>query len=164
MAHEGDKQVNFWIPEVLRNHLAQRAEDEKRTMTDIVIDLIREDIARHNGELTQNQTLVVLQEMMTAELRQANAQLRRDLREDREYEAESLFERIKKQFDRVAGLTVMSVRNGGIARRMIYSAISKAFEPPFAKAVYDQARQKAQEELLPKKAPTVHTHIEDDER
>jgi hypothetical protein len=126
--------------------------------------LIREDVARHNGELMQNQTLVVLQEMVAAELRQANAQLRRDLREDREHEAESWFERIKKQFDRLAGLTVMSVRNGGIARRMIYSAISKAFEPPFAKAVYDQARQKAQEELLPRKVPTVHTHIEDDEQ
>ena len=164
MAHEGDKQVNFWIPEALRNHLARRAEEEKRTMTDIVIDLIREDIARHDGELLQNQTLVVLQEMVAAELRQANAQLRRDLREDREHEAESLFERLKKQFDRVAGLTVVSVRNGGIARRMIYSAISKAFDPSFAKAVYDHARQKAQEELLPKKAPTVHTHIEDDEQ
>ncbi len=164
MAHEGDKQVNFWIPEALRNHLARRAEEEKRTMTDIVIDLIREDIARQNGELTQNQTLTVLQEMMAAELRQANAQLRRDLREDHEYEIESLFERIKKQFDRVAGLTVMSVRNGSIARRMIYSAISKAFDSSFAKVVYDHAKQKAQEELLPRKAPTVHTHIEDDEQ
>lgn len=164
MAHEGDRQVNFWIPEALRNHLARRAADEKRTMTDIVIDLIREDIVRRNGELMQNQTLVILQEMVAAELRQANAQLRRDLREDREHEAESFFERLKKQFDRLAGLTVMSVRNGGIARRMIYSAISKAFDPPFAKAVYDHARQKAQEELLPKKVSTVHAHIEDDEQ
>ena len=61
MPHEGEKQVNFWIPEDLRNHLARRAEDEKRTMTDIVTDLIREDIARRNGELVQQNTLVVLQ-------------------------------------------------------------------------------------------------------
>lgn len=164
MARMEEKQLNVWIPEDLRNHVARRAEEEKRSMTAIVADLIREDIARHNGELMQHNSLLVIQEMVAAEIRQAHAQLRRDLREDREAEAESFFERLKKQFDRLAGLTVMSVRNGGIARRMIYSAISKAFDPPFAKAVYDNARQKAQEELLPKKAPTVHTHIEDDEQ
>lgn len=164
MAHMEEKQLNVWIPEDLRNHVARRAEEEKRSMTAIVADLIREDIARRNGELMQRNSLVIIQEMVATEIRQAHAQLRRNLREDREAETESLFERLKKQFDRVAGLTVMSVRNGGIARRMIYSAISKAFDPPFAKAVYDHARQKAQEELLPKKTPTVHTHIEDDEQ
>jgi hypothetical protein len=63
MAHEGEKQVNFWIPENFRNHLVRRVEDERRTMTDVVTDLIREDIALHNGELMQNNTLVVLQEI-----------------------------------------------------------------------------------------------------
>lgn len=164
MADKQDVQLNVWIPEELRAHVAQRAKDEKRGMNAIIADLIREDIARRTGEFATQQTLMVIRELVAVEIRQAHAQLRRDLREDQEQEADSFFERLKKQFDRLAGLSVMSIRNGGIARRMIYSAISKAFDPPFAKAVYDHARQKAQEELLPRKAPTVHTHIEDDEQ
>lgn len=159
-----DKQLNVWIPEELRNHIERRAKEEKRGMNTIIADLIRNDIARSNKDFVERNSLAAIREIVTAEICQAHAQLRRDLRDDREHEIESFFERLKKQFDRLAGLTVMSVRNGGIARRMIYSAISKAFDPPFAKAVYDHARQKAQEELLPKKVPTIHTHIEDDER
>lgn len=163
MTEKHEVQLNVWIPEDLRNHVTQRAKDEKRGQNAIIADLIREDIARRSGEFVTQNALIVVQEIVAAEIRQAHAQLRRDLREDREQEAENFFERLKKQFDRLAGLTVMSVRNGGIARRMMYSAISKAFDPPFAKAVYDRAREKAQEELLPRKTPTVHTHIEDDE-
>lgn len=164
MAEKPEAQLNVWIPKDLRAYVAQRAEDEHCGMNTIVATLIREDIARRHGEFVERHSLLAIQEIVAAELRQVTAQLRRDLREDREYEADSFFERLKKQFDRLAGLSVISVRNGGIARRMIYSAISKAFDPPFAKAVYDRAREKAQEELLPKKTPTVHTHIEDDEQ
>lgn len=163
MVEKQEVQLNVWIPQDLRNYIAHRAKEEKRGMNAVVADLIREDIARRDGNLVERHSLIAIQEIVAAEIRQANAQLRRDLREDRTHETESFFEHLKKQFDRIAGLTVMSVRNGGIARRMIYSAISKAFDPPFAKAVYDHARQKAQEELLPKRVPTIHTHIEDDE-
>src|SRR5258708_35766302 len=101
MTEKPDTQLNVWIPEDLRNHVARRAKEERRGMNAIVADLIRDDIARSNGEFVERHSLLALQEIIAAELRQTHAQLRRDLREDREQEAEAFFERLKKQVDRV---------------------------------------------------------------
>lgn len=151
MTEKHEVQLNVWIPEDLRNHVAQRAKDEKRGQKAIIADLIREDIARRNGELVTQNALVVVQEIIAAEIRQAHAQLHRDLREDREQEAETFFERLKKQFDRLAGLTVMAVRNGGITRSLTYTSLSKAYGSEFAKQVYDHAREKAHQDYCPKR-------------
>jgi hypothetical protein len=67
------------------------------------------------------------------------------------------------QFDRLAGLLVMSTRNGGIARRLAFTLLSKMYGSNFAKSAYDHAREKAREELLPKKAPHAYVLIEEDE-
>lgn len=83
-----DKQLNVWIPEDLRNYVAERAEHENSTMTKIIIELIRQDMARHHGELIEQNSLVILREIVAAEMRQAHAQLRRDLRDVRTSEAE----------------------------------------------------------------------------
>ncbi len=83
-----DKQLNVWIPEDLRNYVAERAEHENSRMTKIIIELIRQDMARHHGELIEQNSLVILREIVAAEMRQAHAQLRRDLRDVRTSEAE----------------------------------------------------------------------------
>src|SRR6266516_2023802 len=159
-----DKQLNVWIPEELRNYVAQRAEQERHGMNTVIADLIREDMARRNGQLAEQSSLVVFREIVASELQKSSAQLRRDLREDREYEAESQFEWFKKQFDRLAGLMVMAVRNGGIARRLTYSMLSKTHGANFAKAAYEDAREKARQELLPKKAASANVPVDDDEQ
>ncbi len=121
-------------------------------------------MARRNGQLAEQSSLVVFREIIASELQKSSAQLRRDLREDREYEAESQFEWFKKQFDRLAGLTVMAVRNGGIARRLTYSMLSKTHGANFAKAAYEDAREKARQELLPRKAASANVPVDDDEQ
>ena len=90
-----------------------------------------------------------------AELRQAHAQLRRDLREDREYEEESRRDWMRKQVDRLAGFwySIMAIRNSSIGRRLSYTLLSKASDPVYAKAAYDDARLKANRELPPEKGP-----------
>lgn len=159
-----DKQLNVWIPEALRTYVAQRAEQEHRGMNMVIADLIREDMARRNGLLAEQSSLAVIRDIIASELQKSSAQLRCDLREDRAYEAESAREWLKKQVDRLAGLLVMAIRSSGIGRRLSYTLLSKAHGTEFAKATYDDAKAKATRELLPKKAPSEHVHLEDDEQ
>jgi hypothetical protein len=161
---ENEKQLNVWLPEELRTYIAQRAKQEKRGRNQIIADLIRQDMAQRSGQFVEHNSLMVMREMVAAELRQAHAQLRHDLREDREHEEESRREWVRKQVDRLAGLMVMAIRNSGIGRRLSYALLSKAHGAEFAKAIYDDARIKANRELLPKKAPNEHVHHEDDEQ
>jgi len=46
-------------------------------------------MAQRSGQFVEHNSLMVMREMVAAELRQAHAQLRHDLREDREHEEES---------------------------------------------------------------------------
>ncbi len=161
---ENEKQLNVWLPEELCTYIAQRAGQEKRGRNQVIADLIRQDMAQRSAQFVEHNSLIVMREMVAAELRQAHAQLRHDLREDREHEEESRREWVRKQVDRLAGLAVMAIRNSGIGRRLSYALLSKAHGSEFAKAVYDDARSKANRELLPKKAPSEHVHHEDDEQ
>ena len=157
-----EKQLNVWIPEALRNHIAKRAEEEKRGMNAIIAELIQHDMAQRQSELVESNALIVVREMIAEEMRQAHAQLRRSLRDDREAEAEVQREWQQKQVDRLAGLSVMAIRNAGIARRLVHVVLSKAHGPAFAKAAFDDAKEKAQLELLPKKAVKRHVQSEDE--
>ena len=158
------KQLDVWIPVELHRYIAQRAKQEQRGMNQVIADLIRQEMAREHDAVFERQTMGVLQEIVAAELRQAHAQLRRDLRADREQEAEAQRDWIHRQVDRLAGLVVMAVRNGGITRRLAYVILSKAYSPQFAKLAYDDAKEKAHQVLLPKKAAHLHVPIEDDEQ
>ncbi len=157
-----DKQLNVWLPEELRNHVAKRAEQEKRGMNAIIAELIQHDIAQRHSEMVESNSLAVVREMMAEEIRQAHAQLRRSLRDDREAEAELHHEWVQKQIDRLAGLSVMAIRNAGIARRLVYTVLSKSYGPGLAKVAHDDAREKVQLELLPKKTVKHHVQSEDE--
>lgn len=156
-----EKQLNVWIAEDLRNYVAQRAEQEKCGMNKIIAELVQRDMAQRSGEIVERNSLVVVRELVAAELRQAHAQLRRDLRDDREQEADSLREFVRKQADRLAGLIVMAVRSSGITRRLTYAVLSKAYGTSFAMAAYEDAKEKANQELIPKKDASTHMPPED---
>ncbi len=153
------KQLNVWIPEEYRDWVAARAEEEQCGMNKIIAELIRDDIARQKGAFTQNASLSVFQDMLTRELHQTHAQLRRQLREDREEEKGEVRDYLKKQFDRLAGLTVLANRSGGIARRLLYTLLAKAHGAQFAKEVYEHAEAKTNEELTPKKKAALNQYV-----
>lgn len=157
------KQLNVWIEEEYRDYIANRAKDEHCGMNKIVSDLIRDDIARRKGEFTQNATLAVLQEMMAKEIRQTHAQLRQQLREDRAEEREGEQSYLKKQFDRLAGLTVSAIRNGGVARCLLFTLLAKAHGGQFARQAYDHAEKKISEELAPRKKTPLDPYVLIDE-
>jgi hypothetical protein len=153
-----NKQLNVWIPEDLREYVARRAEDEKCPMNAIITDLIRNDIATRQTQFTERTSLMVIQEMVAIEMRKAHAQLRRELREDRQLEAASFFERLHEQFDRLAGFMIMCVRSSGIIRRLTYASLSKGYGTHFARAVYEEAKEKAHQELLPRRNAPEQIH------
>ncbi len=146
------KQLNVWIPEDLRDHVARRADDEKYPMNAIIADLIRDDIVKRNEHLTEQTTLTMFQEIMVTivrtEIRKAHVQLRQELQLSRQREAESFFERLRSYLDRIISLQVAATRSSGIVRRLAYAALSKDHGASFAKAVYDDAREKVSQELL----------------
>lgn len=152
------KQLNVWIPEEYRNWIAERAEQENCGMNKIIADLIRDDIARHKEEFTQNASLLVLQEMLAREIHQTHTQLRQHLRADRAEEREDSWELFKKQFDRLAGLVVNATRNGGIARRMLYILLSKTHGSNFAKEAHVYAEKKTSEDLTPKRKSPIERY------
>ena len=102
MVKKDGKQLDVWIPVELHGYVAQRARQEHRGMNQVIADLIRQEIAQQHEAVFERQTMGVLQEIVAAELRQAHAQLRRDLRSDREQEAEAQRDWIHRQ---IAGTT-----------------------------------------------------------
>jgi hypothetical protein len=151
MSDEQNVQLNVWIPKDLKDYLADRAKrDNKQGMNVVVAELIRQERAREQGEVVEQQSLPVLQEMMRLEVRQALAEHRREVREDRLLELDEQRDYLRRGFDRMAALIVHAIRNGGIGRRLSYSLLAKAYGSTFAQSAFEDAKEKAQRELAPK--------------
>ncbi|MBO0783326.1 MAG: hypothetical protein J2P37_31315, partial [Ktedonobacteraceae bacterium] len=56
------------------------------------------------------------------------------------------------------GLIINAIRNASMTRRLTYTMLSKAYGSAFAKSAYDDAKEKAHRELLPKQR-TVEGHV-----
>ena len=75
----------------------------------------------------------------------------RDVRDERDQEHEEQQASLQKGFDRIAALTVNAIRNAGIGRRLSYSLLAKAYGSTFALDAFNDAKEKARQELLPRK-------------
>lgn len=155
-----DVRLNIWISEESKDYLEQRKDAESKPgMNVIVEELIRADMARRQGKVIEQQALPAITEIVRAEVRHATADLRRELRQDRELEHIAERDFLRKHFDRVAGLIVHSIRNSGIARRLTYSLLAKAYGAPFALQMFEDAKEKAKLELLPRKKDEQQEHV-----
>lgn len=152
MSDEPPVQLNVWIPKDLRDYVEERKRrDNKPGMNIVIAELIRQERAREQGEVIEQQALPVLQEMIRKEVRQALAEHRRDVRDERDQEHEEQQASLQKGFDRIAALTVNAIRNAGIGRRLSYSLLAKAYGSTFALDAFNDAKEKARQELLPRK-------------
>lgn len=143
-----DKQLNVWIDGDLKDTLAERAQQEKKSMKDLVEDILTHDMARYRGEIIEQQALPVIRDIIQSELRKALAQLLIELREDVHSEIVEQMKTISRRSDdRIAALVVRAVRDGGIIRRLVYTLIAKSYGAGFAKDAYDRAKEKAGQEL-----------------
>ena len=151
MPDEQPVQLNIWIPKDLKDYLADRAKrDNKQGMNIVVADLIRQERAREQGEVIEQQSLPVLQEMIRLEVRQALAEHRREVRADRVLELDEQRDYLRRGFDRLAALMVHAIRNAGIGRRLTYAILSTDQGTDFAQKAFEDAKGKVQRELAQK--------------
>lgn len=143
-----DKQLNVWIRDDLRDALKELAEQQGRTMTAVVEEFLALGLGRVRGEIIEQQALPAVREAIDTEVGKANVQLYNALREL--LRTELLTEirmHSKKDHDRLASLLIRAIREGGIARRMIYPLLAKVVSAEFAAIVYQDAVEKTGKDL-----------------
>jgi uncharacterized protein YqeY len=144
----GEKQLNVWIDGDLKDALAERAKREKKSVTDLTEDILRQDMARQNGEVIEQQSLPVIREIVTLEIRRAMAQLFKDLRGEMHGDLMEEIKRVSSHSDdRLTKLIVRAVRDAGISRRLVIAHLSKAYGPDFARSAYESAQEDAGKDL-----------------
>ena len=156
MPHDDDVQLNVWIKKPYRDQLEQWKQDENKPgMNSIVQELIEAEIARRSGKVVEQQSLPVIQEIVRSEVREATAQLRRELRLDRQHEAQEARDFLLKQVNRMVGLLVMAIRHSSMGFHFLFEHLAQAYGRPFALKTYDEARDKTEQELFPRKHPDL---------
>jgi hypothetical protein len=141
-------QLNVWIDGDLKVALAERAKREGKTLTDLVEGILQQDVARERGEIIEQQALPVIRDIVQSELRKMGSQLRTDLREDMQLEiVESIKTMTRTSDNRLAALIVRTVRDGHIIRRLLFALTAKLVSAAFAQEAYENAKEKAGQEL-----------------
>lgn len=149
-------QLNVWIDKKYKDQLEQWKQDENKPGMNIIVEeLIEAEIARRNGEIIEQNSLPAIQEIVRGEIQKAAAQLRRDLRQDREIEQTAQRDYLRKGFDRIAGLVIHAIRNSGFAQRFGYATLAKAYGPSFAMGIYEDSKERIERQLSPRKEQDV---------
>jgi hypothetical protein len=117
-------------------------------------ELIHQEIARRKGEFVENSVLPLLREAIQQEFLRAISQLQTNIREqmhreNQESKADIVAEmkaRERRSDDRLAGLIIRAIREGGISRRMLFTYLAKE-DATFAMEVYEDARSKVGKDI-----------------
>lgn len=148
MSQRAGKRFDVWLPSDLYDALNAQSEQEGRPMRAIVEEYVRAGMARARGEELEQHALPLVREIVSDELRKANAQLYTKLTEG--LQADLLAE-IKTQGrrsdDRLSALSLRAIREGGIAWRLVYALIARQISPTIAGEAYQDAKAKAGESL-----------------
>lgn len=143
-----DQRLDAWIPEDLKTYLAERARREDRKMNQVLADILTAERAREQGAIVEQQSLPIIREIVSSELRKQLAQQRTDVQQDMALEFTNEMKSMQRASDnRLAALIVRACRDSSICRRLAYSMLSKSHGPKFAMEVYEDARTKAGKEL-----------------
>ena len=126
----------------------------QRQQSQVVEELIRLGLSLKNGEVIAQRSLPVIHEIIDTALRNTQAQLRTDLREEmhrqnQESKADIIAEmkaRERRSDDRLASLIIRAIREGGISRRMLFTYLAKD-DSQFAMEVYDDAIAKVGKDI-----------------
>jgi len=146
------KQLNVWIREDLKLYLDKRAKQEDKHRNIIIAELLEQDRARRQGELLEQQTLPLFQEILQTELRKFLAQQRSNQQDD----LDDLYQKILAELEelvppnmltRIAKLATRTVRDSSINRHLLYTSLSKPYGPEFTDKAYDDAERRVNDEL-----------------
>ena len=124
-------------------------------------ELVQKEAARRRGEIIDAAILPVLREVIQQEFLRAISQFLTDLREELRREHVSLREELRheeasiiaemkarerRSDDRLAGLIIRAIREGGISRRMLFTYLAKD-DSQFAMEVYKDAKAKVGKDI-----------------
>ncbi len=142
-----EQQLNVWIPDEYKQALTQRAKREGRSVKAVIEDLIEQDLARQQGDLLEQQSLPLIREIVSIEVKRAIAQLRRDLLEDIKRE---ILDVVQNNNTRLSKLVTRTVRDSGVIRRLLYALVAKTLGTTFAAKAYQDAMDNTVKELSAK--------------
>ena len=155
-----EKQLNVWIDGTLKQALHERAQEEKVSIKELTEEIIHKDMARRRGELIEQETFAMIRDVIQSEQQRAMTQLRMEIREEVHEEIIEQMKTISRRSDeRIAALVVRAVRDASINRRLVYALLAKTYGQAFAHSAYENAREKACEELQGR----VHKHYDESE-
>ncbi len=142
------KRLDIQISEERYSYIKDVSDTSGIQMNSITDELLAIGIAVKRGEVIEQQSLPVIREIITSELRKAFATQRDALREDMALEFTNEFKAVSRASDnRLAALIVKTLRDANIARRLMYTILAKAYGADFALKAYEDASQKAGRDL-----------------
>jgi hypothetical protein len=145
------KRLDANIPADLHAALNDQAREQNRTVTNVAIGYLRAGIARDKGEVIEQQSLPVLREIVQSELAKAIAQLQAGLREEfgrQLREVQSELKRLNAQnTSRLAALQVKSLREAGVARRLVTMLAETSVSTTFSQEALERARAETGRDL-----------------
>jgi hypothetical protein len=147
-----DKRLDVWIDEELKSYVSNKAKNGDKSMSQIISELIQKEMIREKGDIIEQQSLPVIREIIDTSLQKHLAQYRINVREDMQLEFTNEFKAITRASDnRLAALIVRALRDSSIARRLMYAMLSRSFGPDYALKAYEDAKERAGQELSPRK-------------
>jgi len=160
-----EKQLNVWIDGHLKDTLAKQAEYEELSVKEFTERIITKAVTQYQGEVLEKQALPIIRDLVQSELRKALAQMLMELREDVHAEIIQQMKYLTQRSDehhseRIAALSVRTVRDSSINRHLLYSLLAKSQGIAFARDAYEHAKEKAAREL---EEHTVGKDSEEDE-
>lgn len=142
------KRLDVLIDEERYTYIKETSDTSGFPMNTITDELLAIGIAVKRGEVIEQQSLPVIREIITSELRKAFATQRDTIREDMSLEFTNEFKAITRASDnRLAALIVRTLRDANISRRLMYTILAKAYGADFALKAYEDASQKAGRDL-----------------
>lgn len=147
------KRLDVWIHPVLRDYITEESKVTGKPQYMVTNELLAHAIAARRGEILESQALPLIRQIVQSEVTQALVQWQ-----------VSLLAEIKAQdrrsTDRLAALIVQAVRSAGIARRLAFTLLAKAYGQPYAQQAYDDARERVGQELAARRGKDTNDRQE----
>src|SRR5579859_1773571 len=147
-----EKQLNVWINADLKESMSQRALQKGVSLKEFVEDIFGQSMAQYQAEMLEKQALPIIEDMIERSLQKSTARQNQQMQEAFHTEIilpmkQLIRETDRHLSDRIASLSVRTVRDGSIIRHLLYALLAKLFSVSFARDAYEHAKEKAAREL-----------------
>lgn len=134
------KRLDVWIASELRDYINEEAKATGKPQNMVTNELLRHAIAARRGEVLESQALPLIRQIVQHEVNLALAQWQASLLAEIKIQDQ-------RHADRLAALIVQAARSAGIARRLAFTMLARAYSQAYAQQAYDDARERVGQEL-----------------